>query len=92
MSWTISARGGALPRGFLVLVGPAAVIGHRPAVERALEARWLVVGIVDQDDRGLPAHVDAGIVVPAVLGRVDAVADEHQLAVVEVDVRRPRDR
>ena len=29
-------RGGALPRGFLELVGPAAVIGHRLAFEEAV--------------------------------------------------------
>src|SRR5690606_33212038 len=71
--------------GFLELVDPAPVIGHRPAVERALERLGLVVRVVDQDLRGLPAHVDPGIVVPVLLWRDHAVADEHDLAVVEVD-------
>src|SRR3546814_2159938 len=71
-------RGGALPRGFLVFVGPAPVIGHRAAVERAVAPGGFPVGIVDEDDDGLPRHVDAGIIVPAALGRVDAVADEDR--------------
>ena len=57
--------GGALPRRFLIFVGPAAVIGHRPAVERPLQALGLPIGIVDEDDHRLAAHVDTGIVVPA---------------------------
>ena len=69
----------ALARGLLELVGPAAVVGHRLAAEQRLvagdEAR-----VVDQDQRRLAVHVDAGVVVPAVFGRVDAVADEHDLA------------
>ena len=78
---------GALPRRFLIFVGPAAIIGHRPAVERAFEALRLVVGIVDQDDHRLSLDVNAGIVVPAALGRVDAVADEDDVAVGKRDIR-----
>src|SRR3546814_9619348 len=69
-------RGGALPRGFLVFVGPAPVIGHRAAVERAVAPGGFPVGIVDEDDDGLPRHVDAGLIVPAALGRVDR-SEEH---------------
>ena len=36
------------------------------------------VGIVDQDDEHLAVHVLALEIVPAALGRVDTVADEHQ--------------
>src|SRR3546814_9408776 len=46
--------GGALPRGFLIFVRPAAIIGHRAAVEFALGFLGLPVGIVDEDDDGLP--------------------------------------
>ena len=73
----------ALAGGFLILIGPAAVIGHRLAVEGTFERLRPVIGIVDQDDRGLARHVHAVIVVPALLGRVDAVADEDQFAVLE---------
>ncbi len=71
--------GGALARGFLELVGPAAVVGHRLAAEQRFVAGD-EPGIVDEDERRLAAHVEAGVVVPASLGRVDAVADEHDLA------------
>ena len=80
-------RGGALPGRFLELVGPAPIIGHRPAVERPLIALALPVGVVDQDDDRLPVHVDAGIIVPAHLRRVDPVADENEVAVVDCDMR-----
>jgi hypothetical protein len=82
-------RGGrALLGGFLIFVGPAAVIGHRAPAERAFEPLRLPIGIVDQDDDRLPLDVDARIIVPAALGRVDAVADEHDIAVLDVDARR----
>src|SRR3546814_17791129 len=48
---------GALPGGFLIFVCPAAIIGHRPTLERTFEARRLIVGIVDQDDDGLPLEI-----------------------------------
>jgi hypothetical protein len=76
--------GGALARGFLELVGPAAIIGHRTTAEIAGERHGLPVGIVDQDDDRLPLHVEPGIVVPAALGRIDAVPDEHDLAVLHL--------
>ena len=69
-------RGGALPGGLLVLVGPAPVVGHRVA----LEQRRVLRGeprVIDQDQHGLAPHVHVGVVVPAVLGRHDAIADEN---------------
>src|SRR5690606_34674868 len=42
--------------------------------------------VVDQDDHGLAGDVDAGIVVPAQLRRVHAVAHEHQVAVGDLDL------
>ncbi len=64
--------GGTLARAFLELVGPAAIIGHRPAAEIAFAA--LEIGIVDQHDHDLALEVDALEIVPAALGRLDAIA------------------
>ncbi len=80
-------RRGALPRGFLIFVRPAAVIGHRAAVEFALGFLGLPVGIVDEDDDGLPLHIEPGIVVPALFGGVDAVTDEDDVAVLDRGLR-----
>ena len=78
-----------LPCRFFVFVGPAAVIGHRLALEELrIGIGVFVAGIVDEDDDGLPLHVEAGIVVPVVLGRDHAVADEHQRRVLHVHIRR----
>src|SRR3546814_2339988 len=57
--------GGALAGRLLIFVGPAAVIGHRAAVELALGLLGLPVGIVDEDDDRLPLHIDPGVVFPA---------------------------
>ncbi len=55
------------------------MVGHGLATEQRFvagdESR-----VVDQDQRGLAAHVDAGVVVPVVLRRDDAIADEDDLA------------
>ena len=72
---------GTLSCGFLVFIGPASVEGHRLAVEGAGQVLAGIIGVVDEDHRGLAAHVDALVIVPVALGRVHAVADEHQLAV-----------
>ena len=58
----------------LVLVGPAAVVGHRLAVEQlGIELRRVGgvrhLRIVDQHDDGLALDVDALEVVPVVFGR-----------------------
>ena len=70
---------GAAPRGLFELVGPASVVGHRPAAKQCRiaggESR-----IVDEDHRGLAVHVDARVVVPAVFRRGDAVSYEHHRA------------
>ena len=71
---------GTASRGLFVLVHPAAVEGHRLAAELArhrLAGCRLEVGIVDEHDDDLAAHVDALEIVPAALGRGDSVADEH---------------
>jgi len=75
-------RSGALRRGHLVLVRPAAVVRQRGALERLrIEARR--VGgvrnrrVAREHDDGLAAHVDALEVVPPEFGGDDAVADEH---------------
>ena len=73
---------GALARAFFIFVGPAAVIGHRLAAEIAFAA--LKVGVVDQHNEDLAAHVLALEIVPAALGRFHAIADEHQLRPVDV--------
>ena len=77
--------GGALARGFLELVGPAAIIGHGAAVERTGQARRLIIRVIDQDQHRLALHVQAGIVVPALFRGVDAIADEHHRAVLDLD-------
>ena len=77
---------GAAARGLLELVGPAAVVGHGLAAELAehgLARLGLEVGVVDQEDGDLAVQVDALEVVPAALGREDAVADEDQRRVVD---------
>src|SRR5574337_30986 len=71
----------ALAGGFLVLVGPAAVIGHRLAAEVAVAG--LEVGVVDQDHGDLAAQVDAFEVVPVALRRLDAVTDEDQWGIAD---------
>ena len=69
---------GAAPRGFLIFVGPAAVIGHRLAAEIAFPA--LEIGVVDEHDEHLALDVVALEIVPVALGRGHAVADEDQRA------------
>jgi hypothetical protein len=47
--------GGALAGGFLILVGPAAVIGHRLALEEfGIGLGGFIAGIVDQHDTVFP--------------------------------------
>ncbi len=70
-----------LTRGFFILVGPATVEGHRAAIERAFKPIGFIVGIVDQNNHCLAGDIDAFIIVPAALGRVDPVTDKNHLAV-----------
>ena len=84
------AGGGALGGGDLVLVHPAAVVGHGFAAED-LRVELAGLGIedrriVDEHDDGLAAHVHALVVVPVVLGGDDAIADEHDVAVLLLDM------
>ena len=90
---------GAPHRANLVLVGPAAVVRHRPPAERVrIElARPGGIGhgrIVDQHDERLALHVDALVVVPVEFGCDDAVADEDEVRLVDArgvgDMLRPR--
>ena len=67
----------AEPCGHLVLVGPASVI--EPAL--AFEQVRIPVGVVVQHDEYLARHVLALVVVPVVLRRPDAVADENQFRI-----------
>jgi len=80
-------RRSTLPGRFLIFIGPAAIIGHRPATKITLQAFGTEIGIVHQYDDGLALHIDAGIVVPAPLGRVDAIANKHQFAVGNFNFR-----
>jgi hypothetical protein len=73
--------GGAVAGGFLVFVGPAAVVGHGPALEQGGILAG-VAGVVDEHHHGFAFHVEAGVVVPAVLGRYHAVAGEYQRGVL----------
>ena len=61
--------------GLLELVGPAAVVGHGVAAEVVFSGR-----VVHQHHQDLAREVGISEVVPAVLRRLDAVADEQQLA------------
>ena len=63
----------AAPRRLLELVGPAAIIGHRPAAEPAgdrLARRRLEIGIVDQEDGDLAVQIDVAEIVPLRSGAV----------------------
>ncbi len=69
--------GRALLGGDLVLVGPAAVVSHGIAAEHlfgAFDGR-----VVHQHHQDLVADIDVFVVVPSVLGRDDAVADEDEV-------------
>jgi hypothetical protein len=90
----------SLPGPFLELVGPAPVVGHRLAAEHLRVERRRVGGIgdrriVDEDDDGLALDVDVLEVVPAELRRLDAVAGEDDVRLVDLravgHVLRPRD-
>ena len=75
----------ALPRRALVLVVPAAVVEPRLAREQLRIVQSGSLFIITQD---LALDVHALEVVPLVLGRLDAVADEHHLGVLELRLRR----
>ena len=81
-------------RGLFVFVGPAAVIGHRLAVEigTAVGDRSLEVGIVDQHDEDFAAHVLVLEIVPLAFGRGHAVTGEDQRGVGEPELARAVER
>ena len=81
---TMITPGRAMARGAFVLVGPAAVVEARLAGEQLR----IPVRIVVEHDQDLALQVDALEVVPLVLGRFDAVADEHEAGVVDGGGRR----
>ena len=61
-----------------------------PVVEAplALEERGVALGVVVHEQQHLAAQVRALVVVPAVLGRDDPVADEDDLGVADARLRR----
>ncbi len=72
---------GTTARGLVVFVGPARVIRRRLATELAVcivAGHRFEIRIVDQEDRNLATQVDVLVIVPVALGRMHAVADEHQ--------------
>ncbi|MNY55777.1 hypothetical protein D3C86_1917850 [compost metagenome] len=75
--------GGTLARGFLELVGPAAVVGHALAVEQLfvidMEAR-----VVDEHHHRLALPVLAGVIVPLLLRCIHAVADEDEVTGIDL--------
>ncbi len=68
---------GAERFGLLVLVGPAAVVGHVLAVE---DAAGEVPGLVDLDEQDFAREVEALDVVPIPLGRLDEITAIDDLA------------
>src|SRR5690606_41918125 len=58
-------------------------LGHGLAAE-GVQRRVFKVGVVDQDDDDLAAHVGLEVV-PVTLRRADAVTDEDQRLVLQVD-------
>ena len=77
--------GGTLPGGFLILVGPATVIGHGIAVEEA-GLRVGITGVVDQHDHRLACNIEAFIVVPVIFGGHDAIAHKDKIAVLDLNL------
>ena len=69
-------------RGLFVFISPAAVVGERLAGEEFGIVRGRLAGEQHDD---FAAHVDALVIVPLVLGRDNAMADEHGVG-VEFDV------
>src|ERR671913_176964 len=68
----------------LVLIGPAAVIGHRLAAEVPFSA--FEVRVIDEHHDELPANIGVLEVVPLPLGSRDAVAREEDGHVAQGDL------
>ena len=58
---------------FFELVGPSAVVGESLAVEKMIVIRWR---LVDDDEQDFAFDVDALVIIPLILRRIDAVAHE----------------
>jgi hypothetical protein len=71
-------------RGLLKLVRPAAVVGERPAGE---ELRIIRRRVADDAEDDLAFDVHTGVVIPAILWRGDAVADEDDRRIQRADRR-----
>ena len=69
---------GAQFRGDLVLVHPAAIIGHRRPAEDVIERR-----VVDQEQEDLAAEIRIAEIIPVVLRRASAVTHEDELGAVD---------
>ena len=81
--------GGAFLSGDFILVGPAAVVGHRLAFEHLLiELRRILRvrygRIVDEHDNGLAFHIDTFVIVPAVFRRDNAISDKNDIGVFDL--------
>src|SRR5277367_496738 len=84
--------GGALLGGDLVLVGPAAIVSHGAALKHFRIELGGICGIRDgrivyEHDDGLALHIDALVVIPAILGSHNAVAHENHGGVVDLNLR-----
>ncbi len=80
----------ASSRRLLEFIDPAAVVGHAATVELVggrTVCRHFEIGIVDQHQDDLAAHVDALEVVPVPLGGRHAIADEHHGGLGDGDAR-----
>ena len=76
------------PRSFLIFVCPATVIGHRLSSELSKDGfarQCFEIGIIDQFDEDLSMHVLALEVVPAALGRIHSVANEHEGRIFDIN-------
>ena len=77
-------RCSALTSGFFIFIRPAAIIGHRAAIEGPLKIFVRIIGIIDQDDDSFALYVDPCIIIPAALRRVNAVSDEHHFGIADL--------
>src|SRR6202012_1589579 len=70
--------------GFLVFIGPAAIVGHAVTLEERCVVKTRVV---DQDENGLALDVQTGVVVPAVFRGDDAKTGKYNGRIVQLDQR-----
>ena len=72
----------AVPRGLLVFICPATVVGHGLAVKH-LRVAGRIARIVHQHHHGLAPGIQTGVVVPLEFRGDDPVANEHERTVSE---------